>query len=104
VYAIIEDGAHQYKVEEGDRLDVQLHDLAEGQQAVEFDKVLFVRDGDDVKIGQPYIEGAKVTASVEGEVKGDKITIIKYRRRKNSRRKKGHRQKYLQVKIDKIES
>jgi len=104
VYAIIEDGAHQYRVEEGARLDVQLHDVAEDQQTLEFDKVLLVRDGQETRIGQPYVTGAKVSATVEAEIKGDKITIIKFRRRKNYRRKQGHRQGYLRVRIDKIEA
>ncbi|HUU82735.1 MAG TPA: 50S ribosomal protein L21 [Phycisphaerae bacterium] len=104
MYAIIEDGAHQYKVQEGDTLEVQLRDLDEGQEVVEFDHVLMVEDGQEHKIGRPYVEGAKVVASVAGEIKGEKITIIKIRRRKNYRRKMGHRQRYLRVKIDKIEA
>ena len=103
VYAIIEDGAHQYKVEEGTCLDVQLHDIEDEQETIEFDKVLLVGDGENVQIGQPYVEGAKVIASIADVVKGDKITIIKFKRRKDYRRKQGHRQKYLRVKIDKIE-
>ena len=103
VYAIIEDGAHQYKVSEGDTLDVHLHDLDEGQQTIEFGRVLLVGQGADSQIGCPYVEGAKVTATITGEVKGDKVTIYKMRRRKGYRRKQGHRQKYLRVKIDKIE-
>jgi large subunit ribosomal protein L21 len=102
VYAIIEDGAHQYRVEEGALLDVQLHDIEDGQETVEFDKVLLLGSGEEARIGQPYIDGAKVTATIQGEVKGDKITIIKFRRRKNYRRKQGHRQQYLRVRIDKI--
>jgi large subunit ribosomal protein L21 len=104
VYAIIEDGAHQYMVEEGTVLDVQLHELAEGQTSLAFDKVLLVRDGDNTRIGQPYVDGAKVHATVQGEMKGDKITIIKFRRRKNYHRKQGHRQNYLRVRVDKIEA
>ncbi|MHC4063902.1 MAG: 50S ribosomal protein L21 [Planctomycetota bacterium] len=104
VYAIIEDGAHQYKVQEGDTLEVQLHDLADGQAVVEFDRVLMVGDGENPKIGQPHVEGAKVVASVAGEIKGDKITVVKFKRRKGYRRKQGHRQRYLRVKIDKIEA
>lgn len=102
MYAIIEDGPHQYRVEEGARLDVQLHDLDEAQASIEFDKVLLVCDGDNTRIGQPYLTGAKVSATIEGEVKGDKITTYKFRRRKNYRRKLGHRQHYLRVRIDKI--
>lgn len=104
MYAIIEDGAHQYKVEQGTRLDVQLHDLDAGQNTVEFDKIVLLKDGEDTKVGQPYVAGAKVTARVEGEVKGDKITTIKFRRRKNYRRKQGHRQRYMRVSIEKIEA
>ena len=104
VYAIIEDGAHQYKVQEGDTLEVQLHDLAEGQATVEFDRILMVGDGENSKVGRPHLEGAKVVASVAGEVKGDKIHVIKFKRRKGYRRKQGHRQRYLRVKIDKIEA
>ena len=104
MYAIIEDGAHQYKVAEGDTIEVQRRDLAEGQEVIEFDHVLMVGEGESAKIGQPYVEGAKVVASVAGELKGDKITIVKIRRRKGYRLKQGHRQRYLQVKIDKIEA
>jgi large subunit ribosomal protein L21 len=102
VYAIIEDGAHQYRVEEGALLDVQLQDLDDDQQTVEFDKVLLLSDGSEPRVGQPYVEGAKVSATIQGEIKGDKITIIKFRRRKTYRRKQGHRQRYLRIKIDKI--
>jgi large subunit ribosomal protein L21 len=102
MYAIIEEGAHQHKVEEGVLLDIHLQDLEEGQESVTFDKVLLVNDGTDVKVGQPYVDGATVTASVTGEVKGDKVTIIKFKRRKKYRRKQGHRQRFLRVKIDKI--
>lgn len=104
MYAIIEDGSHQYKVQEGDTLDIQRHDLDEDQQTLEFDKVLMVGGADAPKIGQPYVEGAKVSATIAGEIKGDKITVIKFRRRKGYRRKQGHRQRYLRLKIDKIEA
>ncbi len=102
MYAIIEDGAHQYKVQEGDTLEVHLHELSEGQKTLEFGNVLLISDGQNTRIGQPYIPGAKVTASIAGEVKGEKIDVIKFRRRKNYRRKFGHRQRYLRVHIDKI--
>ncbi len=104
MYAIIEDGAHQYKVEEGTTLDVQLHDLDEGQTTIDFDHVLLINDEKEVKVGRPYLKGAKVSATVQGEVKGDKITIIKFRRRKNYRRKQGHRQQYMRVRIDSIQA
>ena len=104
VYAIIADGSHQYKVEEGQVLEVHLKDLAEDAEAVEFDRVLMVGGSDGApRIGQPTVEGAKVVASVVGEVKGDKLVIQKFRRRKSSATKTGHRQRYLRVKIEKIE-
>ncbi len=102
MYAIIEDGAHQYKVEEGDTFEIQRHDLDENQTTIEFDRVLMIGDGAKSKIGQPYVPKAKVVATLRGEVKGKKIDIIKLRRRKNSRRKTGHRQRYLRVTVDKI--
>ena len=106
MYAVIDDGSHQYKVEEGDTFEVQLHDLDEGQDSLTFDRIVMVGgEGVDApKIGQPYVAGAKVTAKVVTELKGDKITIVKYRRRKDSRTKQGHRQNYLRVKIEKIEA
>jgi large subunit ribosomal protein L21 len=104
VYAIIEDGAHQYRVEEGRHFDIQLPELEDGQKQISFDKVLLVGAGEEVQVGQPYVEGATVSATIEGEIKGDKISVIKFRRRKNYRRKQGHRQLYLRVKVDKIEA
>lgn len=105
VYAIISDGSHQYRVEEGQIVDVQRRDLPEGTTAVEFDRVLFVGDRPSgPAVGRPVVEGARVTASVAGEIKGDKIIVRKFRRRKNYALKKGHRQKYLRVKIEKIEA
>ena len=104
MYAIISDGNHQYRVEEGLIFDVERKDLPPDAKTIEFDRVLFVGDLEDgPKIGQPVVDGAKVTASVLGEIKGDKITIHKRRPRKNYQLKKGHRQKYLQVKVEKIE-
>jgi large subunit ribosomal protein L21 len=104
VYAIIEDGAHQYMVEEGSILDVQLHELAENQTTLEFDKVLLVGAGESTRVGQPYVSGAKVLATVQDELRGPKIVTIKFRRRKNYHRKMGHRQNYLRIRIDKIEA
>ena len=71
---------------------------------VELDKVLLVSDGEGVKIGQPYLDGAKVLATVQTELKGEKITVYKFKRRKTYQRKQGHRQKYLRVTIDKIQA
>lgn len=103
MYAIIADGSHQYRVEEGTEFEVQIKDLQEGAKSLTFDHVLFVGDtGGAPKVGQPMVDGASVTASVVREVKGDKLVIQKFRRRKNSASKTGHRQRYLLVKVDKI--
>jgi len=105
VYAIIADGPHQYRVEEGQVFEVQLRDLEEDAKSIEFDHILMVGDTDgEAKIGTPTVEGAKVTASIVAPVKGPKLVIRKYKKRKDSRTKKGHRQKFLQVKVDKIEA
>ena len=104
VYAIFTDGDHQYRVEEGQTVEVQIKDLDEGVESIEFDRVLFIGDVEDgPKIGRPLVEGAKVKAAILGEFKGQKLVIQKHRRRKNSSRKTGHRQRYLHVKIEKIE-
>ena len=102
MYAIFEDSGRQYKVSAGDKIYVDLRDLTEGQETIEFDQVLALGEGEDTRIGQPLIEGAKVIGKINGELKAKKITIVKFRRRKNYRRKQGHRQKHLQVTIGEI--
>jgi len=102
VYAIIEDGAHQYQVTEGQTLEVHLHDLADDQKTLEFDKVVMIGDGAQSKVGQPYVPGAKVVAKIDCEIKGAKIYIQKFRHRKNYARRTGHRQQYLRVTVEKI--
>lgn len=109
MYAIVEQSGKQYKVSQGDVIEIDLMDVAEGTDTIEMDKVLFVSDGKDVKIGQPYIDGAKVVAKLnivgdDAIVKGPKLYPTHFRRRKASKRRIGHRQKYLQVIIDKIEA
>ena len=109
MYAVIEQGSKQYKVAEGDRLNIELTDISPDAKTIELDKVLLVSDGEDVKIGTPYIVGAKVVASFkttaeEAVVKDKKLYPTHFRRRKNSKKRIGHRQKYLQVVIDKIEA
>ena len=108
MYAVIEQGSKQYKVAEGDSLNVELTDVAPDAKTIELDKVLFVSDGEEVKVGTPYIKGAKVIASFkttaeEAVVKGKKLYPMYFRRRKDSKRRIGHRQKYLQITIDKIQ-
>jgi large subunit ribosomal protein L21 len=109
MYAVIEQGSKQYKVAQGDCLNIELTDVSPGAGTVELDKLLFVSDGKKVKIGTPYLKGAKVIASFkttaeESIVKGKKLYPMHFRRRKNSKRRIGHRQKYLQVVIDRIEA
>ena len=102
-FAVIETGGKQYMVSVGDVLEVELlgKDLKDGD-TVEFDKVLMVDNGSDTTIGEPYIKGAKVKATFQGEKKGKKITIVRYKAKSNRDRKIGHRQKYSQVKIDSL--
>ena len=109
MYAVIEQGSKQYKVAQGDCLDIELTDVPPDARTIELDKVLFVSDGKKVKIGTPYLKGAKVVASFKGTaeesiVKGKKLYPMHFRKRKNSKRRIGHRQKYLQVTIDRIEA
>ncbi|MBR1579597.1 MAG: 50S ribosomal protein L21 [Selenomonadaceae bacterium] len=101
MYAIIKTGGKQYKVSEGDSIVIEKLDVEEGA-TVEFDQVLTVVDGDDVKIGRPVVDGAKVSATVEANGKGPKIHVFKYKSKKNYRRRQGHRQPFTRVKIDKI--
>jgi len=103
MYAIIEDGGKQYKVAEGDVIEIERRDLPDGAAELTFDRVLLTsNEVDDVKIGAPLLDGAAVTAEIEGEVKGPKIDITVYRKRKASMTRKGHRQKYLRVRITEI--
>ena len=109
MYAIVEQGGKQYKVSQGDVIEIELIDVAADADTIEMDKVLFVNDGQDIKIGKPYLDGAKVVAKLNiandsAIVKGPKLYPTHFRRRKNSKKRIGHRQKYLQVIIDKIEA
>ncbi|MDR1997594.1 MAG: 50S ribosomal protein L21 [Candidatus Margulisbacteria bacterium] len=101
MYAVIETGGKQYKVNEGDVFPVEKL-TAEQSAAVVFDKVLFVADGAEVQIGQPYVSGVSVQASVVEQVKGAKVIVQKFRPKTGYNRKKGHRQNYTVVKIEKI--
>ena len=98
-YAVIETGSHQFKVEAGQRLLVELLDAKPGKP-IAFDKVLLIApEGKEPAIGRPYLKGAKVTAEVLGETRGPKVVNFRFKRRKNYSRKKGHRQNYTEVKI-----
>ena len=102
MYAIIATDGKQYKVQQGDELQVDLRpDAKEGDQ-IKFDQVLLVSDGTSPKVGKPTVAGASVAAEVLGQEQGDKIYIQKMRRRKNYRRRTGHRQMYTRVRIGAI--
>ena len=103
MYAIIETGGKQFKVEEGDVLKVELLH-AEAGETVEINKVLIVNKDGQVTVGAPYVDGAKVTLKVEENGKGKKIVVFKYKAKKNYRKKKGHRQPYTKVTVEKIEA
>ena len=100
MYAIIETGGKQIKVQAGDKIFVEKLDVNEGDTVV-FDKVLLV-GGSSVKVGTPYVQGASVTAHVEKNGKAKKIIVFKYKSKNNYRRKQGHRQPYTRVIIDSI--
>ena len=102
MYAIIETGNVQFRVEEGDTVQIPLVKSEAGEK-LELDKVLVVGDGENTKVGTPYVEGAKVTAEVIGEVMGDKVQIFKMKRRATYRRTTGHRQRYTEVRVEKID-
>lgn len=102
MYAIIEDQGRQYTVRTGDVIRIDRRDANE-QEKLTFDRVLLLRGEGEAQVGTPTVSGASVTATVLGEIKAKKIIIRKFKRRKNYRRKQGHRQKYTQVRIDAIE-
>lgn len=101
MYAVIESGGKQHRVEPGEILNLEKIDVPTGD-SIDFDKVLLVADDDGLKIGKPYVEGGKVSAEIVSHGRGDKIKVIKFRRRKNYRRQMGHRQWYTRVKITSI--
>ena len=101
MYAVIENGGKQHRVEPGEVLQLEKLDVAEGD-AIDFDKVMMIGEGEKVSIGMPYVEGGKVTAEVIGHGRGEKINIVKMRRRKQYRRHAGHRQHYTRVRIKEI--
>ncbi len=101
MYAVIESGGKQHRVEPGELLSVEKLNAAEGD-TFEFDRVMLVGEAGDIKIGTPYVPGGKVTAEIVAHGRGKKITIIKFRRRKHYRRQAGHRQAFTQVRIKEI--
>ena len=102
MYAVITTGGKQYRVEQGSTLRVEKIELPEGQSTLEFTDVLLVADGDKVQVGAPHVKGAKVSAEIVGNGRGEKLIIYKFRRRKGYRRKTGHRQPFTALKITSI--
>ncbi len=101
MFSIVEQAGFQFKVSEGDLINIPLVDGVAGAE-IALDKVLLVANGDDVKIGTPVVDGAEVKAEIVDHGKGDKVVIVKRKRRKDYRLKKGHRQDFTQVKITSI--
>ena len=101
MYAIFETGGKQYKAEKGDILQVEKLEGEAGDQ-VEFSRVLLIKDDKELKVGNPFLEGAKVIGRIRRQGRGRKIIVFKYRRRKNYRRKQGHRQYYTWVEVEDI--
>lgn len=102
MYAVIADGGKQYMVRQGQTIFVETRDLPEGETSLAFNQVMLVGEGDATRIGQPFVDGASVTARLDETIRGPKQTILKFRRRKGYRLKKGHRQNYLKVTVESI--
>lgn len=98
MYAVIKSGGKQHRVQEGEFLRLEKLNVATGE-SIDFDEVLMVADGDNIKIGTPIVEGGKVTAEVLSHGRADKVKIVKFNRRKHSRKQMGHRQWFTEVKI-----
>lgn len=98
MYAVVQTGGKQYRVAEGDTIKVEKLTGDEGA-SIELDKVLMVSDGDDVKVGSPYVEGGKVTAMVKSQGRAKKVKIIKFRRRKHHMKRQGHRQWFTELQV-----
>ncbi len=103
MYAVVHTGGKQYKVEKGETLRIEKI-AGEVGSAVTFDKVLMVADGEDIKVGQPVLENARVSASIIEQDKAKKVLVFKYKRRKRYRRTQGHRQPYTAIRIDGIDA
>lgn len=103
MYAVFKSGGKQHRVVEGEILKLEKIEVATGE-TIEFDEVFLVANGEDIKIGAPVVAGAKVTAEVISHGRGDKVRIIKFRRRKHSMKRQGHRQWFTEVKITGIKA
>ncbi len=101
MYAVFKTGGKQYRASQGDRLRVEKLEAQVGD-SVEFDQILLVGEGSDIKVGAPLVEGGKIAATVTAQGRGKKIEVIKFKRRKNYKRHHGHRQHYTEVEITSI--
>ena len=101
MYAVIQTGGKQYRVKSGEQLKIELLAAAVGS-AVSFDNVLMLGEGDGVRVGAPFVDGAKVKATVVAQGRGEKVMIFKMRRRKHYAKTQGHRQSFTEVRIDEI--
>ncbi|MDW8470009.1 MAG: 50S ribosomal protein L21 [Burkholderiales bacterium] len=101
MYAVIQAGGKQYRVRTGDSIRIEALS-AEVGASVSFDKVLLVGEGETARVGAPFVAGASVSATVLGHGRGDKVRIFKLRRRKHSQKRQGHRQRYTEVRIERI--
>lgn len=98
MYAVFQSGGKQHRVAEGQTVRLEKIEIAPGE-SIEFDNILMVSNGEDIKIGMPFVDGGKVTAEVVTHGRGDKVKIVKFQRRKHSRKTQGHRQWFTEVKI-----
>jgi large subunit ribosomal protein L21 len=103
MYAVISTGGKQYRVKEGSVLRVEKLDGAAGDK-IEFDKVLLVGEGKDVKVGTPFVEGSAVEATVQSQGRSRKVEVVKFKRRKNYKRQHGHRQAYTEIRVTGIKA
>ena len=103
MFAVFSSGGKQHRVTEGEVIKLERLTAEPGEEVV-FDKVLIVANGDDVKVGAPYVAGGKVTAKVKSVGRGKKVRIIKFRRRKHSRKTQGHRQSFTEIEITGIKA
>jgi large subunit ribosomal protein L21 len=101
MYAVIRSGGKQYRVKEGQTLKLATIPAEVGEK-IDFDEVLLLADGDNIKLGKPYIDGCKIAATIVSHGRGKKIRIVKFRRRKHHMKSMGHRQNFTEVKIEKI--
>jgi large subunit ribosomal protein L21 len=100
-YAIVADGGKQYKAVIGEYIEVDRYPLEVGEE-IDMDRILLIADGENVKVGTPFIQGAKIQATVVAQVKGPKVVVFRYKAKERIRSKTGHRQKYTRVRIDAI--